>query len=138
MSCQICNPSRADLADEKTEMAVISCMLQAPETQVDAALRILKPDDFNFESIGLLFDIICNRHAKGEPIDVISITAYIFDKNMTERIPVTLISECLTASPNPSFTSHYADEVLAFSKRRQMVKIASDLAHAAITGALLS
>ncbi len=135
MSCVHCSPDRAALGDFNIEMCVLSCMIQAPETQVDAALRLLTPSDFATPACALVFETISRRYSHGELVDPASLTAYFYDKEMIEQIggPV-FISECLVASPNPSHTSHYAQTVLEFSKRRQMVRIGAEIARAAIDG----
>lgn len=115
-------------------MALVSCMIQTPETQIDAALRALKTEDFSHESTALLFDIIVRRHQSDEAVDTVSLMSYVYDKGLQEKITPVFLSECATASPNPSHTPHYANQIVEFSKRRQMVKFASELASAALEG----
>lgn len=134
MTCLFCDPDRPALGDYNIEKSVISGMMQSPDTQVDAALRLLKPADFSHNHAGLLFDLIARRYSEKEPVDPVSIVSYLFDKGMQNEITPLFVSEAFTASANPSHTDHYAQIVLEFSKRRQMVKIAADLARAALEG----
>lgn len=134
MSCPHCDPSRPALCDYNIEMALISCLMQSPETQVDAALRSVSTADFQNEVTGLLFDLIVRRHSDGQPVDPVSLTSYVFDKGMQAAITPSIITDAYTASANPSNTTHYAEVVREFSKRRQMVSIASELARAALDG----
>jgi replicative DNA helicase len=134
MSCPHCTPDRRALGDFNIERCVLSCMIQSPETQVDAALRLLSPGDFSVENCGLLFDIIVRRHQNEELVDATSLVAYLYDKGLQEKITPSFVTETFTASPNPSHTAHYAELVLEFSKRRQMVSIASEMARAALGG----
>jgi replicative DNA helicase len=132
--CHFCSPSRRSLGDFNIERSVISCMVQAPDTQVDAARRLLNTADFTDEPSALLFDIICRRHDNGELVDSTSLMAYIYDKGLQEKITPVFLSECAVASANPTNTRHFAETVLDFSRRRQMVRIASEMARAAIEG----
>ena len=111
--------------------------MQSPETTIDAALQILKASDFYTQPTGLLFDLIVKRHTDGKPVDSMAILGHLFEKGMVETIGgPAFVSECFTACPNPTKTQvvYYANQVLKASKRRQIVAIASEMAHAALKG----
>lgn len=115
------------------ERCVLSCMMQAPENSVDAALQIVKADDFQNPACGLLFDLLCRRFAAGEPLEPVAVLGHLYEKGMVDKIGgPAFVSEVFVASPNAGHVKHYAGHVLTASKRRQMARIASDLARAAL------
>lgn len=121
--------------DLNMERCVISCMMQAPEFAVDAAIRLLTPSDFQGHAEGLIYATILRRHQAGDLVDAVSLMSHFYDtKAIPAQFPPVFISECATASPNPAHVAHYATAVLEFSKRRQMARIATELARAAVAG----
>lgn len=133
--CSFCDPEFTPPGSEDMDRCVISCLMQSPDYAVEKALEILKPDDFSMEACGLLFDIITRRHAKSELVDAVSLTNHLYDKGMVEKVGgPAFVSDCLTAAPNPAHVAHYAKEVLTASRKRQMLKIASELASAVVSG----
>ncbi len=134
MPCSHCDPERKNLGDYNIEKCVLSCMMQAPDSQIDVARSMLSVTDFDHQHTGLLFDLILKRHDKGELVDVVSLTSHVFDKGMDSVLTPLFLSETLTASPDPMKTEFYAKTVLEFSKRRQMCRIALEVASAALSG----
>jgi len=130
MTCPFCTQQPANTAGiEKSEQCVISCMLQNPRLAIDAALQILKPTDFSNGACGLLFRIIAEFQADGRDVDPVTITAYLYDKNMVDTVGgPAFVSEVYTVAPNPGHIKHYAGQVLDASKRRQLLQIAQEMA----------
>ena len=135
MICPLCDPAVALPGDPEMEKCVLSCMMQAPDFAVDAALQLLAPEHFSNEASALLFDIISRRHGNQEPVDPVSVTSYLYDRHMVEKVGgPAFVSECYIASPNPAHVKHYATAVLSASKRRQVARFAAEMARAAVQG----
>lgn len=134
-ACHFCDPSTPPPGDARMDMSVISCMMQAPASAVDAAAQILKPDDFLTEACGLLFDVITRQYSAGEPVEPVAIMGYLYEKGLIEKLGgPAFVSECYTAATSPENVKFYAAAVLDASKRRQMAHIASEMARVAVLG----
>lgn len=134
-TCPWCEPGVTLPGSGEMDRAVLSCMMQAPATAVDAALQLLTAADFYTPAAGTLFDVICRRYAAGEPVDAMALTAYLYDRGMIEGLGGPLfVTECYTAATLTNHVRHYAEAVATASKRRQMARLASELACAAIHG----
>lgn len=133
MTCQHCTPARATPGDPRMDMAVLSAMMQAPDTAIPGAVMLLNAGDFSTPAAGLVFDVICRRHDAGKPVDLVSLAGHLFEKNMMESVGgPSYLSECYTATSDPRQVAHHAAAVLDASKRRQLARIGAELALAAI------
>jgi len=134
--CPLCSdaPLPGNMIDDQ---CVISCIMQCPESTIDSALQILKASDFYTQSTGLLFDLIVKRHTDGKPVDSVAILGHLYEKGMIETIGgPAFVTDCFVAcsAPSKSQVTYYANQVLKASKRRQIISIASEMAHAALKG----
>lgn len=134
MICDFCDPAKPAPGSVEMDKAVLSCVMQAPEATMGAALELLQPEDFSTEACSLLFDILRGMTARSEPVDPVSVTSVLHRQGVLERMGgPAFISECYTASPNPGHVRHYAGQVLEASKRRQVIKAAGKLVTAALS-----
>lgn len=121
--------------DLNVEQALIGCLLNDPDTQVAEALRIVSAKDFYFPGTGLIFDTIVRRHEKGDSVDLVTLVSHYYETGVIpNQFSPAFVSECYTACSNPSFTKHYAAQVLEASKKRQIIRIAAELGAAASQG----
>lgn len=129
MKCPFCSPSQSTGNVEEMEHCVLSCMLQSPQFAIDSALQFLKASDFSSPAAGLLFGVIVQFQADGKDVDLITITGYLYDKNMVDSIGgPAFVSDVYTKAPNPAHIKNYAQKVLNASKRRQLFQIAQKIA----------
>ena len=129
MKCPFCSPSQSTGNVEEMEHCVLSCMLQSPQFAIDSALQFLKASDFSSPAAGLLFGVIVQFQADGKDVDLMTITGYLYDKNMVDSIGgQAVVSDVYTKAPNPAHIKNYAQKVLDASKRRKLFQIAQKIA----------
>jgi replicative DNA helicase len=115
-------PSALDM-----ERCVLSCMMQAPDFAVGLAMERLTPDHFNSEAHASLYDIIVRQFDGGKPVDPVSITQILFDRDIIGQMGgAATISEIYTAAPSPAHVSHYAEQVQQKAILRNIIKACSD------------
>ena len=121
------DPARALPSAVDMERCVLSCMMQAPDFAVAAAMERLTPDHFSVESHALLYDIVVRQFDAGKPVDPVSLTQILYDRDLIGKVggPAT-VSEVFTASPNPAHVSHYADQVQQKAILRNIIKACSE------------
>jgi replicative DNA helicase len=120
---------------EEMDRAVISCLMQAPEYAIDQAIEIIKSSDFVTGHCAYLFDLIISRHADGNPVDAVSLTAHLIDAQKLDSVGgAGTISEIATAASAPSAVRSYCEAVRSASRRRSVAKIASRLETVAYDG----
>ncbi|MFN7287230.1 MAG: DnaB-like helicase N-terminal domain-containing protein, partial [Verrucomicrobiota bacterium] len=111
-------PSALDM-----ERCVLSCMMQAPDFAVGLAMERLTPDHFNSEAHASLYDIIVRQFDGGKPVDPVSITQVLFDRDIIGQMGgAATISEIYTAAPSPAHVSHYAEQVQQKAILRNIIK----------------
>lgn len=129
------NESRKPPGSEEMDRAVISCLMQAPEFAIDQAIEILKSSDFVTGHCAYLFDLIISRHADGNPVDAVSLTAHLIDSNKLDSVGgAGVMSEIATAASTPSAVRSYCEAVRSASRRRSVARIASRLEDVAYDG----
>jgi replicative DNA helicase len=118
--------SRKPPGSEEMDRAVISCMMQLPDTAIEAAVEILKASDFLTGHCAYLFDLIVSRHTNGHPVDAVSLAAHLIDQGRIADIGgAFVLSEISTTVSAPSAVRSYCEDVAAASRRRTVAKIAT-------------
>lgn len=118
--------ARKPPGSEEMDRAVISCMMQLPDTAIEAALEIVKASDFLTGHCAYLFDLIVSRHTNNHPVDQVSLAAHLIDQGRIADIGgAFVLSEIATAVSVPSAVRSYCEDVAAASRRRTIAKIAS-------------
>ncbi len=106
---------------QEMERCVLGCMMQAPDYAAAIGMRLLKAGDFAVEAHGMLFELVMTQFNAGRPVDPATLLQMSHDRGLMEKVTPVIISECYTASPNPSHVEHYAREVLVKAKARRVV-----------------
>lgn len=108
------------------EKCVLSAMLQAPDFAVAKASQILKPHHFHGWENRRLFEIICECHREGSPVDPVSIQQVLLDRSMMEATGgPAFVAEVYTFAPTPAHVSHYAAQVRDKATLRQVIDACS-------------
>ena len=72
-------------ADPEAEQSVLGAILVRPE-KLDEVLEILTPEDFYREAHGRIFRAMLNLHEAQEPVDLVTVTSYLKDRNQLEGV----------------------------------------------------
>jgi len=121
------DPGRAMPSAVDMERCVLSCMMQAPDYAVGMAMEKLSPDHFNGEAHATLYDLIVRQFDAGKPVDPVSITQVLYDRDLIGRIGgAGAVTEIYTAAPSPAHVTHYAEQVQQKAILRNIIKACSD------------
>jgi replicative DNA helicase len=121
------DPARALPSAVDMERCVLSCMMQAPDFAVGAAMERLTPDHFSVEAHSLLYDIVVRQFDSGKPVDPVSLTQILYDRDLIGKVGgPALVTEVFTASPNPAHVVHYAEQVQQKAILRNIIKACSE------------
>lgn len=110
----------------QAERAVLGAMLHAPDFAVPAAIDLLTATDFGFQLHQRAFDLMRTMANAGQPVDLTTVSIRLMDAKLLESREVSVVSEWMTACPNPGSVREYARIVRAKSRRREFLGILDD------------
>jgi len=97
---------------DDAERAVLSCMLQLPKPTIDEATEVLTDEAFYSPSNQLLYQTVVEIYNEGKPVQPISITAVLTDRDQLESVGgASGIASIYDFAPAPSHFEFYADIV---------------------------
>jgi len=89
---------------------------------------IITADDFYSTKHSLIFDTITDLYTRHEPIDILSITSYLQDKNKLEKIGGrTYLAKLSNIVTTPSSIVHYANIIQKKATLRRLLTAASEI-----------
>ncbi|RAP74250.1 replicative DNA helicase [Paenibacillus montanisoli] len=127
----------------EAEQAVLGAVLLQTEALITAMER-LRSEDFYLPSHQLLFDAMVELGEAGQPIDLVTLTAYLQDRQQLEEIGgVSYLAKLSSAVPTAANIDHYAQIVEEKSMLRRLIRTATNIvsdgyAAAEDVGAMLS
>lgn len=93
---------------DESERGVISCILQDPRNRLDEARNQLPDDAFYHLPAATVFTTLCEMADKGHSIDTLTLTSYLRDKGLLERVGGSAaVMELYTFAPPDSFFASY-------------------------------
>ncbi|MEV0114647.1 DnaB-like helicase N-terminal domain-containing protein [Streptomyces sp. NPDC050844] len=117
--------TRVPPQDIEAEQAVLGGMLLARDAIADAT-RILTPSELYRPAHETIFIAIVDVDAKGEPADVVTITAELTKRGQLQRIGgAAYLHQLLQAVPTSAHVEHYAEIVHEHAVRRRIVEAAT-------------
>ncbi|MDG6106112.1 DUF3987 domain-containing protein [Dactylosporangium aurantiacum] len=121
--------------DHAAEQAVLGAALLAPHVVGDLA-AVLNPTDFHRPAHATLWQILIDRHAAGQPVDPITIAAYLTETGDLGKVGgAGYLHTLMQATPSAANAGHYAGIVADHARRRQVVELGAQLAQLATSGA---
>lgn len=105
---QASDPNRSMPFSDDAEKGVLSCFLQSPTELLNDALVTLPLEAFYHPANQLIYDVLRDFYNTARPIDIVSISHYLIDKQLMDKIggPATL-AELLAFVPTPAHYSYY-------------------------------
>ncbi|MDP5276058.1 replicative DNA helicase [Chengkuizengella axinellae] len=111
----------------EAEQAVIGAILLDSEALI-TALEIIKEDDFYKTSHQRIFEVIVSLGEEQEPIDLVTVTARLQDKQWLEDIGgVSYLSELANAVPTSANVDYYAKIIEEKSILRRLIRTATQI-----------
>jgi replicative DNA helicase len=116
-----------------SEKALLGAIMIKPVSMVDIA-DILTPEAFYADKHRIIYEAMFDLHKKGDPIDLLSLSARLSDLKQLERVGGNAyLSELADAVPSASNAEYYAHIVKSKAIKRELIDIAniiSDLGYA--------
>jgi hypothetical protein len=102
--------------------------LMLSQGALEAVGEIVKPGDFYRESHGTLYRAALSLHAKGEPVDAITLTDELDRRGDLERVGgQERVHEIASLVPSTSNAAHYARIVVEMATLRALVRVGNDI-----------
>lgn len=112
----------------EAEQAILGAMLLEKEALITASERI-KPDDFYRPSHQKIFQVMLELGERGEPVDLITVTAELQDKKLLEEIGgVSYLSDLASAVPTAANVEYYSAIVEEKAMLRRLIRVATQIA----------
>ncbi len=111
----------------EAEQACLGCMLLTREA-VDEAIGRLKVDDFYEEAHRIIYKAIIELANKSLPVDLVTVTSYLRDKNQLEEIGgIEYLNTLLNTVPTTSNFEYYSRIVIEKSILRKLIGAANQI-----------
>ncbi|MBN1899002.1 MAG: replicative DNA helicase [Spirochaetes bacterium] len=111
----------------EAEQAALGAMLLDAET-VSEGIERLRSDDFYKESHRYVFNAIAEIFDRSLPVDLVTLTSYLKDKNLLDEIGgVQYLNDLLDSVPTSANFSHYADIIIEKSTLRKLISAANQI-----------
>ena len=121
------DPTRPLPSAHDMERGVLSCMMQAPEYAVGAAMELLTPQHFHVPAHEMLYGLLVEQNDAGKPIDPVSIQQLLMDRKLMENVGgPAAVAEIYTFAPTPAHVTHYATQVREKATLRRVITSCSE------------
>lgn len=120
--------------NQEAEQAVLGAILLDPSVLVSVNER-LKPEDFYRQAHQKLFQIMNELTDKGEPVDLVTLTAELNDRKLLDEIGgVPYLNELASVVPTAANVGYYAKIVEEKAILRRLIRAATQIAASGYTG----
>lgn len=121
------DPTRPLPSAHDMERGVLSCMMQAPEYAVGAAMEVLSEDHFHVPAHQTLYGLLVEQNDTGKPIDPVSIQQILMDRKLMDSVGgPAAVAEIYTFAPTPAHVTHYATQVREKATLRRVITSCSE------------
>ena len=111
----------------EAERSVLGSILMDNEL-IASATEHLSGDDFYSKQNGLVFDAMCELYQERKPIDPVTLSDKLKEKNAPEEMnSPEFVKEILNAVPTSANLKHYAQIVYEKSTLRRLIRITEDI-----------
>ncbi|QOR66642.1 replicative DNA helicase [Cytobacillus suaedae] len=112
----------------EAEQAVLGAIFLEPAS-LTLASEVLIPDDFYRASHQKIFNAMLNLNDKGEPVDLVTVTAELADVKLLEEIGgVSYLSDIANSVPTAANIEYYAKIIEEKSILRRLIRTATTIA----------
>lgn len=114
--------------DLDTERALLGAIMLNPTAMYEIA-DIVSPDSFYAAKHKTIYDAMLSLYARGEPVDLVSLSARLKEKKMLDKVGGnTYLSELVGVTVSPSSGRHYAQVIQAKGVLRGLITTADEIA----------
>jgi replicative DNA helicase len=93
---------------DEAEKGVLSCLLQSPSELINDAQIALPHESFYHPANRQLYEVLLEFNKKAIPIDLVSLSTYLLDKQLMDKIGgPAVLPELLSFVPTPAHYPHY-------------------------------
>jgi replicative DNA helicase len=113
------------------ERALLGALLLKPEALHDLG-DLIGPDSFYAEKHRIIFEAMREIAGKGNPVDLLTISSYLTDKGILDRVGGrSYVTELIGSAPSPGNFQHYAEIVAKKFVARSLINVSSEIAESA-------
>ncbi len=113
----------------EAEQSVLGAVFLAKEALI-TAVEILRPEDFYKQAHQRIFKTILDLYEKGEPVDLVTVTAELQDHKLLDEVGgVTYLTELASSVPTAANVEYYARIVEEKSLLRRLIRTATKIAN---------
>jgi len=110
-------------------MALLGSVMLRPDA-IYEIMDIVTPLSFYFEKHRTIFEAMLELFGKHQPIDLLSLSSRLKEKELLERIGgTTFLTELTSAVPSSANIKHYAEIVMKKFMMRQLIEASEHLSH---------
>lgn len=111
----------------EAEQAVLGAIFLEPEALITAS-EILLPEDFYRATHQRIYRVMLDLNVKGEPVDLITVTSELQDKNQLDEVGgLSFLTELADSSPTAANIEYYSKIVEEKSLLRRLIRTATDI-----------
>ncbi|QJC54556.1 replicative DNA helicase [Paenibacillus albicereus] len=111
----------------EAEQAVLGAVLLQAEALITAMEKI-RPEDFYLSSHQLVFEAMIELGENNQPIDLVTLTAYLSDRSQLEEVGgVSYLAKLASVVPTAANVEHYAQIVEEKSMLRRLIRTATTI-----------
>lgn len=112
----------------EAEQAVLGAILLDSQT-LSTVMEVIRPEDFYRSSHQVIFEVMTELGEENEPVDLITVTARLKDKDRLEEIGgVSYLTNLANAVPTSANVEYYAQIVEEKSLLRRLIRTATQIA----------
>ncbi len=110
--------------NEDAEVSVLGAVLIDPEA-ITTASGLLKPYDFYNPTHGLIFEAMLALYEERKPIDLVTLSALLKQKQKYTEISTSYITELINGVPTAANVEHYARLIKESSTKRSLIQMSN-------------
>src|SRR3989338_9842979 len=111
------------------EMALLGSIMLRPDA-IYEVIDIVTPQSFYFDKHALIFETMLELFSKHQPIDILSLSSRLKEKDLLERVGgTTFLTELSSIVPSSANVKHYAEIVMKKHMMRQLIEASEHLSH---------
>lgn len=113
----------------EAEMALLGSIMLRPDA-IYEVIDTVSPHSMYFEKHRLIFETMLELFQKREPIDILSLTSRLKEKELLERVGgTTFLTELSASVPSSANIKHYADIVRKKFMMRELIAASEHISH---------
>lgn len=113
----------------EAEMALLGSIMLRPDA-IYEILDVVTPQSFYFEKHRTIFEAMLELFGKHSPIDILSLSSRLKEKDQLERLGgTTYLTELSNTVPSSANVKHYAEIVMKKHMMRQLIEASEHLSH---------